>query len=222
MNITPAILPHSFDEVLEKLSRVEGIASHVQIDLCDGVFGREKTWLPTGTEKLSASFSYEFDIMVGEWSLCMMHAITIGGSSVVAHVDMFTEEDIATLVSIVGPRSVSLGIAVSNDKSLEYHAEMVRKIRTLYPKVFIQVMGIRNIGEQGQFFDEDAIMRVKALKQQFGDILIQVDGGITDETASHVLNAGAETVVVGSFIFGSEDAGGAMKRLESITLDSTC
>jgi ribulose-phosphate 3-epimerase len=222
MNITPAILPHLFEEVVEKLSRVEGIANHVQIDLCDGVFGREKTWLPLGTEKLSAAFSYEFDIMLNEWELYMMHAITIGGSSVVAHVDVFTDEDIATLISIVGPRGVKLGIAVSNDKSLEYHAEMVRKIKALYPKVFIQVMGIRNIGEQGQVFDEDAVMRIKALKQQFGDITIQVDGGITPETAVLVGNAGAETLVVGSFIFGSEDAGGAIKRLELLTLDSNC
>lgn len=222
MNITPAILPHSFDEVTEKLSRVDGIASRVQIDLCDGVFGREKTWLPQGTESLPLSFSYEFDIMLNDWKLYMMHAITIGAKRVVAHVDLFTDEDIATLISIVGPRSVALGVAVSNDKSLDFHAEMIRKIRAIYPNVFIQVMGIRAIGEQGQIFDEEAVMRVKALKQQFGDIEVQVDGGMTPETVAKVANAGAETVVVGSYIFGGGDPGEAMKRLELITLDSTC
>lgn len=221
MNITPAILPHSFDEVLEKLSRVDGIANRVQIDLCDGVFGRERTWLPLGTETLPVSISYEFDIMLNDWKLYMMHAITIGGKCVVAHVDQFTDEDIETLISIVGPRGVGLGVAVSNDKSLDYHAEMIRKIRGLYPNVFIQVMGIKDIGEQGQIFDEETVARVKALKQQFGDVPIQVDGGMTPETATRVGNAGAETIVVGSFIFGGEDVGGAMKRLEAITLDSS-
>lgn len=222
MNITPAILPHSFEEIQEKLSRVENLATRVQIDLCDGVFGREKTWLPEGTETLPPGFSYEFDIMLNDWRLYTMHAITIGATCIVAHVDLFTDEDMETLVSIVAPRSVALGIAVSNDKSLELHADMIRKAKALYSNVFIQVMGIRNVGEQGQMFDEESVARVAALKQQFGDMDVQVDGGMTPETVARVANAGAETVVVGSYIFGSEDAGGSIKRLESITLDAMC
>lgn len=222
MNITPAILPHSFDEVTEKLSRIEGIATKVQIDLCDGIFGREKTWLPEGTETLPAGFTYEFDIMLNDWKLYMMHAITVGAKYIIAHVDLFTDEDIETLISIVGPRSVTLGVAVSNDKSLDFHADMIRKIKAVYPSMFIQVMGIQKIGEQGQIFDEESVGRVKALKQQFGDVLIQVDGGMTAETVSKVINAGAETVVVGSYLFNGGDPGEAMKRLESVTLDSAC
>lgn len=213
MNITPAILPHSFEEIGEKLSRVEGLTSKVQIDLCDGVFGREKTWLPAGTETLPSGFQYEFDIMLNDWKLYMMHAITIGAKYIVAHVDLFTDEDIDALISIIAPRMVTLGIAVSNDKSLEFHADMIRKIRAVYPSVFIQVMGIEKIGEQGQAFDEESVGRVKVLKQQFGDVLIQVDGGMTPETAAKVLGAGAETIVVGSYIFGGEDAGGAVEKL---------
>jgi hypothetical protein len=45
MQITPAVLPHTFNEITDKLSRIEGLATRVQIDICDGVFGREKTWL---------------------------------------------------------------------------------------------------------------------------------------------------------------------------------
>lgn len=220
MNIVPAILPHSFEEVTEKLSRVENLATSVQIDLCDGIFGREKTWLPEGTETLPAGFTYEFDIMLEDWKLSTMHAITIGAKRIVAHVDLFTDEDIQTLISIVGPRSTTLGVSVSNDKSLEFHADMIRKIRALYPDIFIQVMGIRHIGEQGQFFDEECVMRVKTLKQTFGDLKIQVDGGMKLETVKAVVDAGAETVVVGSYIFSSGDVGESMKRLEEVNPDS--
>jgi pentose-5-phosphate-3-epimerase len=59
MRITPAVLPHTFDEITEKLSRVEGLATRVQIDICDGVFGREKTWMPAGTEILPEGFDYD-------------------------------------------------------------------------------------------------------------------------------------------------------------------
>ena len=215
MTIKPAILPHNLEEIQEKLSRIEGITSEVQIDLCDGIFGREKTWLPNGTEVLPLGFSYEFDIMLDDWRVYVMHCLTLGAKSIVAHVDMFSDEDMSTLIGMVSPHSASLGISVSNDKSLDFHADMIRKARTLYPHVFIQVMGIKQIGEQGQIFDEDTPGRIKALKQQFGDVIIQVDGGIIIETAKKVVEAGADTLVVGSFIFGHDDSGGMLEALNT-------
>lgn len=214
MNITPAILPHSFEEIEEKLSRVDGLVNRVQIDLCDGVFGREKTWLPEGSESLPLGFGYEFDIMVDEWNLYVMRSLAVGASRIVAHVDQFVDGDMETLVSLVSARNVPLGISVSNDKSIDFHADMIRKASDLYPHTFIQVMGIKSVGEQGQFFDEEAIERVRQLKQRFGELPVQVDGGMTPDTAQGVAKAGAETIVVGSYIFGGEDAGGAIERLE--------
>jgi ribulose-phosphate 3-epimerase len=222
MNVTPAILPHSFEEVQEKLSRVEGLANRIQIDLCDGVMGREKTWLPEGNESLSVNFSYEFDLMVEEWKLYAMRAIEIGAKRIVAHVDQFTDEDMQALVEIVSSRSVALGISVSNDKSVEVHADMIRKAKSSYSNIFAQVMGIEKIGEQGQVFDESAVERVRALKREFGDMSIQVDGGMTSETAQKVANAGAETAVVGSYIFGDRDPGEAIREISLIMPTDAC
>ena len=214
MQIKPAILPHTYEEISEKLSRIEGLAHMVQIDLCDGVFGREKTWMPEGNETLPQGFKYEFDIMAHSWKVPLMRSIMIGASSIVAHVDTFTDQDMEDLVSIVAARDISLGISVSNDKEVDFHADMIRKAHALYSNVFIQVMGILKIGEQGQFFEPSTTGRVIALQQQFSDLPIQVDGGMSPDNAALVVRSGAETVVVGSFIFGSEDAGGAIEKLE--------
>jgi len=216
MNITPAILPHSFEEVIEKCARVEGVAPKIQIDICDGIFGREKTWIPEGVEVLPPGFSYEFDVMLDDWRLPTLHALTLGATSIVAHVDMFNDGDMEALVAMIAPHEAMLGIAVSNDKSIDFHADMIRKARALYPNVYIQVMGIRHIGEQGQEFDPETPARIVALKQSFGDVLLQVDGAMVPETAKLVIDAGAETIVVGSYIFGGEDAGGAMERLMGV------
>jgi len=213
MNIIPAILPHNFEEIIEKCARVEGLVTNIQIDVCDGVFGREKTWMPTGMEVLPGGFSYEFDLMIDDWKLYTLHCLTLGAKSIVSHVDMFVDGDMETLIGMVAPHSAHLGIAVSNDKSLDFHAEMIRKAQSLYPHVFIQVMGIKNIGEQSQLFDEETPGRIKALKQQFGEIMIQVDGGMTLDTAKLVKDAGAENIVTGSFIFGRDDAGSSLEEL---------
>jgi ribulose-phosphate 3-epimerase len=221
MTVTPAILPHSFEELQEKLSRVEGLTNRVQIDLCDGVVGREKTWLPEGNETLPSGFSYEFDLMVTDWKLYAMRAMTIGASCIVAHVDDFSDEQLQELVSLVAVRNVPLGIAVSNDATVDVHADFVRKAKALYGNVFIQVMGIAKIGEQGQVFDETAVERVRFLKQQFGDTKVQVDGGMTAETAQKVANAGTEIAVAGSFIFNGGDPAGSLSRLSSIEAEAS-
>lgn len=213
MNITPAILPHSFEEITEKLSRLEGLVTRVQIDLCDGVFGREKTWLPTGTEALPTEFSYEFDIMMNHWSVYVPYAISIGATCIVAHMDMFSDEDITNLVAMVTPRNIALGIAVSNDKSVDFHADMVRKTQALYPNVFIQIMGINKIGEQGQFFNEETPERVKEMKKRFGEMKVQVDGGIKLDSAKKLSEVGTDTIVVGSYIFGHDDVGASLEEL---------
>ena len=210
MQITPAILPHSFEELIEKLSQVDGVSSHIQIDLCDGVFGREKTWMPDGIEKLPTSFTYEFDVMVDDWKSVVPKCVSLGAKAIIVHTDMFGDSDMEKLVKMVSPNAISLGISVSNDKSIDFHEDMIRQAKNLYSNVFIQVMGIKQIGEQGQLFDEDCLGRVTSLKQNFGDVLLQVDGGIVPETAKKVKEVGADTVVVGSFIFGSNDPAGAV------------
>ena len=219
MQVIPAILPHSFEELIDKLERVDGLVPLVQIDICDGIFGREKTWIPQGDEKLPESFLYQFDIMVDKWRPVLLQTLTLGPASIVMHVDLFTDEDINDLATIISSHTIPLGISVSNEKMIDFHADMIYKMKEKYPNIFIQVMGIRKVGEQGLIFDEETQERIRNLKKQFGDIKLQVDGGMSPETARLVVHDGAEAVVVGSYIFGSEDAGEALKNFEIIDME---
>jgi len=222
MQVIPAILPHSIDEVYEKTERIRGFCSFVQIDICDGVFGREKTWIPEEGDPLPEGFMYEFDVMVNDWKQCIPRCVTLGAKKIVAHVDQFIDGDMDALVEILQSHSIDLGIAVSNDASIDFHADMIRQAKEKYAHVYIQVMGIRNIGEQGQFFDEDSLERIRALKKIFGDTPIQVDGGMKPDTVKRVADAGASTVVVGSYLFGEGDPALSYSELLSIENKSGC
>lgn len=216
MQIIPAILPHSFEEIVEKTSRIEDITNLVQIDLCDGVFGREITWLPVEGDVMPGSFNYEFDIMLDDWKKYVPICVSIGAKRVVIHVDNFLDGDMEELVSMISGSGVALGISISNDKNIETHSSMVRVAKSLYSEVYIQVMGIKKIGEQGQFFDEEALDRIVALEKEFGNTFIQVDGGINEETAKQVINKGANALVVGSYIFGHENVSTAYQLLAGL------
>ncbi len=126
------------------------------------------------------------------------------------------------LIEMIQAHSIDLGIAVSNDTSIEFHADMFRQAKERYEHVYIQVMGIEKIGEQGQFFDDRTTERIRALKKMFGDTCIQVDGAMKPDTVTQVADAGAIAVVVGSYIFGRNNPSASYSELLSIESKGAC
>jgi ribulose-phosphate 3-epimerase len=224
MQVTGAVLPKSYDEMLTKIERIKSFSTRIQIDLCDGRMGRELTWLPEGNEELpyKDTNSYECDLMVVDWRTYMPRAISLGMKRIVAHIDSFSEADMDELVQTLEGTHVHLGLAVSNDVEVSEFDDKVRYIREKYHRIFIQVMGIREIGEQGQLFDESCIERIKHSKQMFGDLEVQVDGAMRPETAAKVLEAGATTAVVGSYLLRHDDPGAAYSELSSLEATNVC
>ena len=219
MNITPAILPKSFEEIGNKIECLSGFAIRVQIDLCDGHMGRELTWLPKGDEILPSkeSITYECDLMVNDWRTYVPRIISLGFKRLVIHIDSWNNEDIDEYLTLTsGGTSIYTGLAVSNDLLLEEFDDKIRHYREQHPKIFIQVMGIESIGEQGQPFDESCLERIKHSIQIFPDVHVQVDGAMRPETAQKVANAGAENIIVGSYLFGHNDIGSAYSELSNI------
>ncbi len=216
MQVIPAILTTTLDDVKEKLSRVDGVASLVQIDVCDGTVGRGQTWLPEGNEELPTGIHYEFDLMVADWRKYVEKTLTLGTQRIVLHMDAFTDDECNDAIERLKQYNCKLIIATSNDTPIDTHINLINLCKSQYPNIGAQVMGIKSIGEQGQEFDESCIARIKTIKASFGDIELQVDGGINFETAKKVIEAGADSIISGSLIFGQEDAGGMIGQLQSI------
>ncbi len=219
MIITPALLPHNFDQLIDKLFMLEGLCERVQIDLCDGIFGLEKTWLPYKDEELIEGFSYEFDLMVKDWRKFLPRVIALGATRVVLHVDDFSDDDMSEVIEMVRPHLIYLGLSVSNDKNVPAFAALVHATEMRYSKVFIQVMGIKHIGAQGQPFDDGVPRRIEYLKDACKNIEIQVDGSMNPETILKVRNRGATCAVVGSYLFSHnathDDVRKTLRKLEN-------
>jgi ribulose-phosphate 3-epimerase len=77
-------------------------------------------------------------------------------------------------------------------------------------------MGIQSIGEQAQSFDPSVVERIIAIKQLFGEAMLQVDGGMTPETALEVKRAGAEIAVSGSYIFADNESSTALSTMMAV------
>lgn len=68
-------------------------------------------------------------------------------------------------------------------------------------------------GFGGQKFMADAVQKCAVLRQQFPELLIEVDGGITAETAVAAAEAGANVFVAGSAIFGAAEPAQVMQQM---------
>jgi ribulose-phosphate 3-epimerase len=213
MIIVPAVLSDSYEQVVHNLFLVEGLTDWVQIDLCDGSVGLEKTWLPYREKELPHGFSYEFDLMVKDWERYLPRVIALGAKRVVLHIDTMTGEEVEDALLFCKKHRVGVGLCVSNTYDLHDFIIRVKEASVVYSKIFIQVMGIRKIGAQGLPFDDTVIRRIRIIGRECKHIEIQVDGSMNPETMSLVRNAGATCAIVGSYIFKSKSIRKTIEKL---------
>lgn len=68
-------------------------------------------------------------------------------------------------------------------------------------------------GFGGQKFMASELPKVKALRERYPDLNIEVDGGLGEETIDEAAEAGANVIVAGSAVFGAKDPAAVIKKL---------
>ena len=83
----------------------------------------------------------------------------------------------------------------------------------------VLVMSV-NPGFGGQKFIPSAVDKIRRIKAMIGNrpITIEVDGGVTPETAPLVIEAGASALVAGSAVFGRPPYAQAIAALRGVPL----
>ncbi len=83
----------------------------------------------------------------------------------------------------------------------------VSVLEDILPKCYMVLIMSINPGFGGQKFEEMTYKKIKALRQMITDqkldTLIEIDGGVTDKNAKQLIDAGANVLVAGSYIFKS-------------------
>jgi pentose-5-phosphate-3-epimerase len=173
------------------LFRVEGLTHRVQVDLCDGRMGLEKTWLPYKETHLPAGFEYEFDLMVEDWMKFLPRVLSLGAKRVVMHIDDWEDHDFDMLYDVLSHHPlVSLGLSITNNGQVEILAKRVLEAESRHSRVFVQLMGINKIGAQGQPFDERVLARIEYVRRNCKGVPIQIDGSMNPETLfSHIFGS---------------------------------
>lgn len=197
MHIIPAVLPKNQAELTTKAKQVLGLVSHVQVDVCDGKFVPSKTSfkeLPFMDE-----IEYELDLMIDQPELVIEDYIEMQPARIIIHLESVQDFPKLFLPLERVRGIIEIGLCINNDTDesvLEQYLDDVD---------FIQVMGIAEIGSQGNPFDERCLERINYLHRKYPDMPISVDGSVNLETIARLRDAGATRFVAGSAVFKSND-----------------
>jgi ribulose-phosphate 3-epimerase len=223
MEIIPAIMPKSFEDIREHVERVFEYVDYIQLDLMDGEFVEAKTWPFFDKDKQSARelidekiklpyadrLKYEFDLMVRNPETDLKKYIGLGASRLIIHANSIGDKDFFN--KEIESLGTEWGIALLATDNVKSWSEEIMKAD------FVQLMGIENIGYQGQPFDPRVLDQVLHIKQIKPSAIISVDGGIDLDTAHDLAQIGVTRVVSGSIVFGANNPGVSIEDFKHIS-----
>ncbi len=134
-----------------------------------------------------------------------------GAGSVTFHVEAAAEPvRLARALRSAGARA---GMALKPGTAIEPYADLLPELD------MVLVMTVEP-GFGGQAFMADMLPKVRRAKELIaatgGEIWLQVDGGVSDDTIAQCAEAGADTFVAGSAVYGAPDAAEACRRLRTL------
>lgn len=211
--IIPAIIPESESHLKKTLSSIS-FAEAVQIDVVDGKFVPFTSWPykkggdPADLTAELNPFYAEVDLMVNDPIEAGTNWIEAGVKRLIFHLESLGDKDLA--INLCRRSNIEVIFSISNQTPLEDLYPYIDKIDG------VQLMGIAEIGSQGQPFDPNVLERIVSLRALFPKLAISVDGGVNKETILNLKKAGADKFIAGSAILKADDPEAAYQELLKI------
>lgn len=198
VRINPSILTADFANLEHELGRIS-TADLVHVDIMDNHFVPNLTFGQTMVEALQRISPLPLDIhlMIDNPDRFASGYAEAGAFSVTFHAEAVMDAvALARTLRSIGARA---GIAVKPGTPIEPYLELLPE----FDQVLVMTV---EPGAGGQKFMESTMPKLATLRDAVAksglDVWLQVDGGITEDTIGIAIEAGANTFVAGSSVFG--------------------
>ncbi len=179
---------------------------------------REEEGLPFWEE-----MEYELDLMVSRAHDNFDLFLKLGAKRIIFHLEAEVDpnfeggqggieefKEFLEAIDLYIRDNTQIGVAINTTTPVANLARIINNID------FVQLMGIEKIGYQGEPFDERVLSQIKALRNEYPEVTISIDGAVNFETASKLIKAGVNRLVVGSTIWNSVNIADTVKDLEDL------
>ncbi|MDX2375400.1 ribulose-phosphate 3-epimerase [Microbacterium sp. LRZ72] len=207
--INPSILAADFANMQSELARIPG-ADFVHVDVMDNHFVPNLTFGPQMVQRIQATSPVPLDVhlMIDDPARWAPGYAELGAASVTFHLEAAADPiSLARELRAIGARA---GVAVKPDTPVDGLFDVLDEFDQ------ILVMTVEP-GFGGQSFMPETMPKLRALateaRRRGSDVWLQVDGGVSESTIAQAAEAGADTFVAGSAVFGADDPDRAIREL---------
>lgn len=213
VKIAPSVLSANFVELKAELESIKKSgADWIHYDVMDGHFVPNISFGYSILQDISKVTDLYLDVhlMISEPKKYIHSFIKAGASLVTFHVEAINdEEEVFALIDELHHAGVDVGISIKPMTPVSQIEKYLERID------LVLVMSVEP-GFGGQTFQNKALEKIRQLtdlKEKYS-FLIEVDGGINDETGLLCKQAGADVLVAGSYFFHADDRKAAVDSLK--------
>ena len=209
IKIVPSILSANQDRLQEEINEVEEHSDLLQVDVMDNKFVPNITPQAELLKKFDTKVPHDIHLMVKEPSKEYIKTFINANkklkiNNITVHYEACSY--LEKTLDFIKENNIKAAVAINPKTPLE-------KIKKVLNKVDMVLIMTVEPGFSGQKFIEDCMEKVKELRRLKPALDIEVDGGINDNTAPIAARAGANVLVVSSFIFKAKDKVKAIKEI---------
>jgi len=203
----PSLLQCDFGNLQSEIKRLEeGGVQGFHLDVMDGHFVPNFTYgmpIVAAVRKLT-QLPLDVHLMISNPESYLREFVDSGADCLTIHAEV--SSDVGALLEQIRGLGVAAGLAINPGTELLEISEHLDLCDLLL------IMSV-DAGFGGQAFNPVALEKLRSVRMTHPDLILEIDGGINQQTIAESVQAGAQLLVVGSAIFQQKDYRQAIGRL---------